>query len=73
MNKPEGKWLADTLKALGVTPYGVARLTGERPDKYYHHINNRSYLGAESLTTLATRYPKINLNYVLTGKGPVLL
>ncbi|UFH53147.1 helix-turn-helix transcriptional regulator [Spirosoma sp. KNUC1025] len=65
----EGKWLKEALAQQGISVYRLAKELGYSREKFYRHINNRTYLSSESLGELARKFPSMNMRYVLTGEG----
>ncbi|GAB3792597.1 hypothetical protein GCM10028819_03080 [Spirosoma humi] len=70
----QGKWLKEALAAQEVSVYRLAKEMGYSREKFYRHIGNKTYLSSESLAEIATKFPTMNMRYVLTGEGtPVMV
>lgn len=65
----QGKWLKEALAAQEVSVYRLAKEMGYSREKFYRHIGNKTYLSSESLAEIATKFPTMNMRYVLTGEG----
>ncbi len=65
----DGRWLKTALDAQRVGVHATARALGHIHHKYYRHINNHSYLNAQSMVELLLLYPTMNARYILTGEG----
>ncbi|MBD2755926.1 helix-turn-helix domain-containing protein [Spirosoma validum] len=65
----QGKWLREALAKQGVTVYRLAKELGYSREKFYRHINNKTYLSSESLAEIARKFPTMNMRFVLTGEG----
>ncbi|GAB4018431.1 helix-turn-helix domain-containing protein [Spirosoma koreense] len=65
----EGKWLKEALAKQEVTVYRLAKELGYSREKFYRHVNNKTYLSSESLAEIARKFPSMNMRYVLTGEG----
>lgn len=65
----QGKWLKEALAAQDMSVYRLAKELGYSREKFYRHIGNKTYLSSESLAELASKFPTMNIRYVLTGEG----
>ena len=65
----QGKWLKEALAAQDISVYRLAKEMGYSREKFYRHIGNKTYLSSESLAEIATKFPTMNMRYVLTGEG----
>jgi hypothetical protein len=72
--KVDGKWLSDTLKALGVSADKAGKKIGLADGSRLRQvIRGNGIIGGEYLAALKEAYPEINLNYILSGQLPILL
>ncbi|WP_234733371.1 hypothetical protein [Tellurirhabdus bombi] len=70
----QGRYLEDAIKAQGDSILGAAKKLGlSRAEKFYNHINDKTYLSFESVAELLALYPTLNPTYIFTGKGPMKL
>ena len=69
----QGKWLKEALAAQDISVYRLAKEMGYSREKFYRHIGNKTYLSSESLAEIATKFPTMNMRYVLTGEGTPMM
>ncbi|RZM01599.1 MAG: hypothetical protein EOO88_57775 [Pedobacter sp.] len=69
----QGKWLKEALATQDISVYRLAKEMGYSREKFYRHIGNKTYLSSESLAEIATKFPSMNMRYVLTGEGTPMM
>ncbi|MBO0950630.1 helix-turn-helix domain-containing protein, partial [Fibrella forsythiae] len=62
----------ETFAALGVNANEVALKTGESNAKFYNILNGKAQPSFVTIQRLMKHYPRVNSNYLLNGKLPVL-
>ncbi len=61
--------LTAVLKELSITPYQLAKDSGDKPTKLYNILNGKAKPSYDTLEGLVEKYPQINLNWLVTGEG----
>lgn len=65
-----GERLVHLISKLKITPYQLSKELGyKRPDSIYTVINNSSKIGGKFISKLKQRYPTVNINWLVDGRG----
>ncbi|MBO0950854.1 XRE family transcriptional regulator [Fibrella forsythiae] len=65
-------WFTEAFKALEVTASEVAKRIGVDNAKIYNILNGKFKPGYGTIQEILTAYPRLNANYLMTGKLPIL-
>jgi transcriptional regulator with XRE-family HTH domain len=63
--------LRELLEYLNITPVGLAEKMGVQRTSFNHLLSGRNKPGFEFLYRLQSCYPSINLNWLISGSGPI--
>ena len=65
-------WFTEAFKVLDVTPSEVARKIGVENTKIYNIMTGKFKPGYGTIQQILAAYPRLNANYLLNGKLPIL-